>query len=80
MGLTEVGKIDDSEDLHQVLIEELKNRGGVIQGSNIRKITCPKCGEPEVFSFVDNPSFVHCQRKNNCDEKKIKRTFTRIIQ
>ena len=63
MSLAAVDKIDDSEDFYQVLIEELQRRDGLIQVNNIRGIICPKCGEPEAFSFVNNPSIIYVNKK-----------------
>ena len=61
-------RFHETTDLVHDLIDELQSRGGIVQGNNIRGITCPKCGESEAFSFVDGPHLIHCPRENKCGE------------
>ena len=52
-----------------------KGMGGKLSGDNITKIICPKCGKPEAWTKVADPSTIHCNRKNNCGASTHAKTF-----
>ena len=48
------------------LITQLEVMGGKANGDRIERIVCPSCNMPEAWTYVTDPSTIHCNRKNNC--------------
>ena len=48
------------------LITRLEAMGGKANGDRIERIVCPSCNMPEAWTYVADPSTIHCNRKNNC--------------
>ncbi len=50
------------------LIAQLSAMGGKVSGHRIDSIMCPNCNKPKAWTKIDDPSTIHCNRKNNCGE------------
>ena len=72
----ELSKDNCLELIRTDLIEHItKGMGGRVSGESITKIICLKCGKPEAWTKVADPSTIHCNRKNNCGASTHAKTF-----
>lgn len=68
-------------DLYPQIIDLLSNEFEMVEKGNYLRGRCPSCNKKSLWTWLDNPGQVQCDRKNNCNyEETTKELFPELFE